>query len=207
MPASKPFSAGGNSGGSTDIEFGDIKVDPDRREVTVLGQPLDLAQRVRFTVVFSGQSTPCAASGNHCRTPVAATGPINQIDNFNFIYSHVKNLRKKLLVQGCADYIRMVYGIGYKFTDRKPWWKLLQRTQRLFLQVAAPVFVLAGVAMFFALEWSASTFRRRKNAQCQARHRSLRNAARYPAYLFPKYRPPSLCCATTYRNNSANYIC
>ncbi len=36
--------------------------------------------------------------------------------------------------------------------------KLLQRTQSLFLQIAAPVFVLAGVAMFFALEWSLQHF-------------------------------------------------
>ncbi len=36
--------------------------------------------------------------------------------------------------------------------------KLLQRTQSLFLRVAAPVFLLAGVAMLFALEWSLKHF-------------------------------------------------
>ncbi len=40
--------------------------------------------------------------------------------------------------------------------------KLLQRTQRLFLQVAAPVFLVAGVAMFFALEWSLQHFAEEK---------------------------------------------
>lgn len=36
-------------------------------------------------------------------------------DNFDFIYTHIKNLRKKMLDAGCADYLKSVYGIGYKF--------------------------------------------------------------------------------------------
>jgi DNA-binding response OmpR family regulator len=36
-------------------------------------------------------------------------------DDFDFIYTHVKNLRKKLVEAGSADYLRSVYGIGYKF--------------------------------------------------------------------------------------------
>ena len=38
-------------------------------------------------------------------------------DNYDFIYAHIKNLRKKLLGAGAADYIQSVYGMGYKFTD------------------------------------------------------------------------------------------
>ncbi len=38
-------------------------------------------------------------------------------DSFDFIYNHIKNLRKKLIDNGCADYIKTVYGIGYKFSD------------------------------------------------------------------------------------------
>jgi len=41
-------------------------------------------------------------------------------DSFDFIYSHIKNLRKKLIEKGCKDYVRTVYGIGYKFTDDDP---------------------------------------------------------------------------------------
>jgi DNA-binding response OmpR family regulator len=36
-------------------------------------------------------------------------------DNFDFIYTHIKNLRKKLLDATENDYIKSVYGIGYKF--------------------------------------------------------------------------------------------
>ncbi|MDP4149645.1 MAG: response regulator transcription factor [Bacteroidota bacterium] len=40
----------------------------------------------------------------------------NMADSFDFIYSHIKNLRKKLSEAGCPDYIRSVYGIGYRFS-------------------------------------------------------------------------------------------
>jgi DNA-binding response OmpR family regulator len=40
---------------------------------------------------------------------------IDTADNYDFIYTHIKNLRKKLLQAGCPDYIKAVYGMGYKF--------------------------------------------------------------------------------------------
>jgi DNA-binding response OmpR family regulator len=39
----------------------------------------------------------------------------DQFDNFDFIYNHVKNLKKKLLAANCQDYIHSKYGIGYTF--------------------------------------------------------------------------------------------
>ena len=42
-------------------------------------------------------------------------------DNYDFIYTHIKNLRKKLMQSGSRDYIRAVYGMGYQFsTDSEP---------------------------------------------------------------------------------------
>jgi DNA-binding response OmpR family regulator len=35
--------------------------------------------------------------------------------NYDFIYSHMKNLKKKLQQAGCSEYIRSIYGMGYKF--------------------------------------------------------------------------------------------
>ncbi|HEU0065020.1 MAG TPA: helix-turn-helix domain-containing protein [Flavisolibacter sp.] len=36
--------------------------------------------------------------------------------NYDFIYTHIKNVRKKLLASGARDYIKSIYGMGYKFT-------------------------------------------------------------------------------------------
>jgi len=35
--------------------------------------------------------------------------------SYDFIYAHVKNLRKKLSQNNCGDYLKTVYGVGYKF--------------------------------------------------------------------------------------------
>jgi DNA-binding response OmpR family regulator len=39
-------------------------------------------------------------------------------DSYDFIYTHIKNLRKKLLNSGAGDYLKSVYGMGYKFSAR-----------------------------------------------------------------------------------------
>lgn len=38
------------------------------------------------------------------------------LDKFDFIYSHMKNLKRKLAEAGSTDYIKTVYGLGYKFS-------------------------------------------------------------------------------------------
>ena len=40
---------------------------------------------------------------------------IDQSDTYNFLYTHIKNLRRKLMDKGAPDYIQTVYGIGYNF--------------------------------------------------------------------------------------------
>jgi len=39
-------------------------------------------------------------------------------DSYDFIYTHIKNLRKKLIQAGAKDYVHSVYGMGYKFSKR-----------------------------------------------------------------------------------------
>ncbi len=41
---------------------------------------------------------------------------MDDVDSYDFIYAHVKNIRKKLAAHQCGDYIKTIYGIGYKFS-------------------------------------------------------------------------------------------
>ena len=43
---------------------------------------------------------------------------IDLVDNFDFIYTHINNLRKKIEAAGGTDYLRTVYGMGYKFSGQ-----------------------------------------------------------------------------------------
>jgi DNA-binding response OmpR family regulator len=40
---------------------------------------------------------------------------IDMADSFDFIYTHIKNLRKKLQEHTGKDFFKSIYGIGYKF--------------------------------------------------------------------------------------------
>jgi DNA-binding response OmpR family regulator len=39
-------------------------------------------------------------------------------DNYDFIYSHIKNIRKKIELNNGNDYLHSIYGIGYKFSEK-----------------------------------------------------------------------------------------
>ncbi|WP_346239005.1 response regulator transcription factor [Niabella insulamsoli] len=39
----------------------------------------------------------------------------DMLDNHDFVYAHVKNLKKKLSEAGCEPYLKTVYGTGYKW--------------------------------------------------------------------------------------------
>lgn len=43
---------------------------------------------------------------------------IDQVDNFDFIYSQIKNLRRKLQAAGSSVEIEAVYGVGYRLVTR-----------------------------------------------------------------------------------------
>ena len=41
----------------------------------------------------------------------------DMMDNHDFVYTHIKNLKAKLATAGCKDCIKNVYGTGYKWTE------------------------------------------------------------------------------------------
>ena len=45
------------------------------------------------------------------------TTHIDQVDNFDFIYAQIKNLRKHLKEAGATVELKAVYGIGYKLVE------------------------------------------------------------------------------------------
>lgn len=41
----------------------------------------------------------------------------DMLDNYDFVYAHIKNLKKKLKNAGCDSYLKTVYGTGYKWEE------------------------------------------------------------------------------------------
>lgn len=101
--------------GENAIGFGNVKVMPDRFEVFVNGQPLDL-NRKEYDILFYFMGRPGSLVEKTMLAEAVWGDHADQADNFDFIYTQMKNLRKKLREAGSDIEIRAVYGLGYKLT-------------------------------------------------------------------------------------------
>ena len=101
--------------GQHHIVFRDLLVWPEQAEVLVRGEPLTLTRKeydlLLYLLANPGRVLTKEAIAEHlCGDQVDAA------DSLDFIYTHLKNLRKKLQERGADNYIRTLYGVGYKLS-------------------------------------------------------------------------------------------
>lgn len=104
-----------NFDAQNEIVFKEIVIKPYERSVEVNGQPVNLTKKEFDLLLFF------ISNRNRVITKESIAehlwgDDMDMSDSFDFIYSHLKNLRKKIQELGGKDYINTVYGIGYKFT-------------------------------------------------------------------------------------------
>lgn len=99
--------------GANLLEVANVKIDIDNHTVAVDGKELEL-NRKEFDVLFYLCTNHNRLVSKSALAEHVWGDYIDQTDNFDFIYSQIKNLRKKLLDTGAALEIKAVYGIGYK---------------------------------------------------------------------------------------------
>ena len=102
--------------GNNCIVYGDLQIDADGGQVSVQDKTVGLTKTeydlLLYFVANAGRVLPKSALAEHLWGD-----DMDQADSYDVLYSHVKNLRKKLTEGGCPDYIRTLYGIGYKFAQ------------------------------------------------------------------------------------------
>ncbi|PXX30709.1 response regulator transcription factor [Arenibacter sp. ARW7G5Y1] len=105
----------GKFGGDENIVFNEIRVDTGARSAYIQEKPMTLTRKEYDLLLFFITNKNRVLSkeiiaehlwGDHS----------DLADNFDFIYVHINNLRKKLTSEG-AKYIKTAYGSGYKFTE------------------------------------------------------------------------------------------
>ena len=100
--------------GNLEINCNEIKIIPSQRAVFVNTIPLVLTTKeydlLLYFISNKNRVVTKNALVNHLWGDTA-----DGFDNFDFIYNHVKNLRKKLVEKNCIDYLSTIYGIGYNF--------------------------------------------------------------------------------------------
>lgn len=96
------------------VVFNEIEMDLQAKTVMVGQQSVKLTRREYALLLYFIANKGKVISKNALAEHIWGDG-IDIADNFDFIYSHIKNVRKKLVDAGCKDYIQSAYGMGYKF--------------------------------------------------------------------------------------------
>ncbi|MGL5731996.1 MAG: winged helix-turn-helix domain-containing protein, partial [Bacteroidales bacterium] len=97
------------------IEYGNVTINPDLFEVRIDDQLLDL-NRKEYDILLYLMNRPDRLINKNTLAESVWGDHIDQVDNFDFIYAQIKNLRKKLKDANATPQIKAVYGFGYKFT-------------------------------------------------------------------------------------------
>lgn len=103
-----------NFAGSSLASLGKITINTTSRQVKASGQRIELTKSEYDILLFFFANNGRVLTRESIAEHIWGDN-MDLADSFDFIYSHIKNLRKKITATGCPDPIKMVYGIGYKF--------------------------------------------------------------------------------------------
>jgi len=105
-----------NFNGSNILLFNEIEIDILSKTVKVNGEKIELTKTEFELLLFltgnKNRVLSKSAIAEHLSGDMA-----DMLDNHDFVYAHVKNLKNKLKHAGCPDYIKTVYGLGYKWQN------------------------------------------------------------------------------------------
>lgn len=105
-----------NFKGQNLVKYHEIEVDVMARTVHVNGHAVEVTKKeidlLLFLIGNENKVLSKAAIAEHLSGDMA-----DMLDNHDFVYAHIKNLKKKLTKAGSGDYIATIYGLGYKWQN------------------------------------------------------------------------------------------
>jgi len=100
---------------SNELHFPNLYIQLDERRVIANEVPLDLTKKEYDILVYLARNKNRVVTKDNIAEHLWGDYMDSAI-SYDFIYTHVKNLRKKLAEQDCGHFLKTVYGVGYKFT-------------------------------------------------------------------------------------------
>lgn len=101
-------------GNSNKIELNELQIDLLAKTLQVNGNSVNLTKKeLDLLLLFIGNKNRViskSALAEHLSGDMA-----DMLDNHDFVYAHIKNLKRKLSDAGCDNYLKTVYGTGYKW--------------------------------------------------------------------------------------------
>lgn len=96
------------------LVFNELTIDLAAKTVTVNRNNVELTRKEYDLLLYLAYNKNRVVSKNAIAEHLSGYDA-ELFSNYDFIYSHMKNLKRKLQQAGCAEYIRSIYGMGYKF--------------------------------------------------------------------------------------------
>ena len=95
------------------IVMGNVRLLPDSFQVCINNEQLELSRK-EYDILHYFMNRPNRMVNKNTLAESVWGDHIDQVDNFDFIYAQIKNLRKKLKNYQASIEIKAVYGFGYK---------------------------------------------------------------------------------------------
>lgn len=99
--------------GERKVQYGNIEIIPDLFKVKVADKEVEL-NRKEYDILLCFMLRPGRLVNKSTLAESVWGDHIDQVDNFDFIYAQIKNLRKRLKEAGATAELKAVYGVGYK---------------------------------------------------------------------------------------------
>ena len=104
-----------NFSGSDIVNFNELEINIISRSVSLNGTTIELTKS-EYDILLFFISNPNRVLTRETIAEHIWGDNMDLSDSYDFIYSHIKNLRKKIMDTGGENYIKAVYGIGYKLS-------------------------------------------------------------------------------------------
>jgi DNA-binding response OmpR family regulator len=102
--------------GNETISFRDIVIDTGTRKVVISGEETELTKKeydlLLYFITNKNRLLTKEALAEHLWGDM-----IDLSNNYDFLYAHIKNLRKKIKKITGKNYFRSIYGTGYQLTE------------------------------------------------------------------------------------------
>ncbi|MEG1555812.1 MAG: response regulator transcription factor [Bacteroidales bacterium] len=102
-----------NQKGCSYIELGNVKILPEQNMITIADHAIEVGRK-EYDILYFFMNRPHHLIGKETLAEAVWGDNFDQVDNFDFIYAHIKNIRKKMKEAEATIEIKAVYGFGYK---------------------------------------------------------------------------------------------
>lgn len=106
-----------NQGGELLVSYGNVKVNPHTSDVWVNDSQVELSRK-EFDFLLYFLQRPARLVSKAMLAESIWGDHFDDVDNYDFIYAQIKNLRKRLAAWGADIEIASVYGMGYKLIQK-----------------------------------------------------------------------------------------